>query len=1110
MTRRRLDAAEYTVGWICALPVELAAAQVMLDEEHQTHEGLDSTQYTLGCIGSHNVVLACLPAGQMGIGPAAFSASQTMSKFTSIRFGLMVGVGGGAPNAEADVRLGDVVVSQPMKQLSGVVQYDFGKTGAGGQMMRTGSLNAPPRVLLHAVAQLRALRYRDSQERGSLVAHLSTFEQRPYFSRDKAGPDVLFKAAYLHDGGATCERCSKDHIVPRTARRADEEVTIHYGTIASGNQVIKDAETRDRLSKELGGVLCFEMEAAGLMNDFPCLVIRGICDYADSHKNKAWQPYAAATAAACAKTILSLVPVAEAGTTAAVSRACKYRVPFSLKTVPVGKFAERPRDTEALEQVLVPQRNVKARRLLAAHGLGGVGKTQLAANFARRHQSCFSSVLWLDGSTKSKLEQSFVTFASRIPVGQISEASRLYAASQGGNIATVVKDVLGWLSEVDNSEWLLIIDNVDRDHRQHEDIEAYDIEEYLPEADHGSVLITTRLQYLGQLDEAWEVRKVNKEQSQAIFETWYGKSVGQEADELLERLDGLPLALAQAAAYIKETGMSFETYTRLYKDQWQKLMKSDDSRGMPLRNYANGSVATTWTITYTAIREENQAAANLLLLWAHLDNKDMWHGLLTDASEWSPEAAENTSAWLRGMARNEIEFIEAIKTLRSYSLVNEAEDRASYSTHPVVHQWALHVQDESQQIALSRLAIVLVGLAAPGQYEDKSWKTMARLLPHVAQCEKNAMREDLFEEKVDSAQERPMLPWAVHNLGDLQKAYGNFNKAEKLYVRALEGHRKEVGEDHRLTLATKNDLGMLYRRQGKLGKAEEMYNQALEGFRKTLGEEHFSTINTFGNLANLYSKQGRLNEAEEMYLLALKYKRKTLGDDNMSTIETLNNLGVLYNNQDRRDEAEQTFEQVIEGGKRALGDDHPSVLEMVFNLGGVYALQHKSDQAEEMYIQALEGNMKTLGENHLSTLHVVSALGTFYLEQGKIEEAEKMSTQALKGFEEIMGPEGTSTFLPALISMVTLGRLLPLQGRMTDAQAFLAKALSGFEKVYGIEDPKFQNLRVVATSLDKIVEEYGENPLDEASNVGSEEVHDHTLPVPTSGWHRVLTYLGLK
>jgi nucleoside phosphorylase len=500
----------------------------MLDEEHLPHDGVNSTQYKLGRIGSHNVVLACLPASQMGIGAAAFSAGQATSIFTSIRFGLMVGVGGGAPNAEADVRLGDVVISQPVREHNGVVQYDFGKARKDGRITRTGSINAPPKTLLHAVNQLRAHRYRDEQDTGSLATHLSVFSQYPHFSRKKAGPDVLFEASYHHDGGATCERCSEDRMVHRKGRKANEEVTIHYGTIASGNQVIKDAPTRDRLSKELGGVLCFEMEAAGLMNDFPCLVMRGICDYADSHKNKAWQPYAAATAAACAKPILSLVPAVQVIKTTAVEEPSRYRIPFSLKGVPVvGKFAERPRDTQALERALLQEGDVKERRLLVLHGLGGMGKTQLAANFARRHQKRFSSVLWLDGSGESRLKQSLAAFKSRIPAGQIPNTSKLNSTNQDSDIDAVVQNVLSWLSISDNKKWLMIIDNVDRDDRRRdEDEEAFSVEEYLPEADHGSVLITTRLLHLGQLAERWEARKVDEEQARSIIRPLYSKDVG--------------------------------------------------------------------------------------------------------------------------------------------------------------------------------------------------------------------------------------------------------------------------------------------------------------------------------------------------------------------------------------------------------------------------------------------------------------------------------------------------------------------------------------------------------------------------------------------------------
>jgi nucleoside phosphorylase len=306
---------DYTVGWVCALPVELAAAQEMLDEEHpdlkRDPDDNDENLYTLGSIGGHNVVIVCLPAGRIGNNPAAVVATQMRTTFKGLRFGLMVGIGGGVPSAGADVRLGDVVVSQPDKTFGGVVQYDSGKATPSG-FDRTGLLNAPPPILLAAVARVRANELRG---RSKTLEHVAKLGRIPKFQRGKTGPDVLFDATYDHEGGPTCDACSADRQEPRQLRDSEEEVVTHYGTIASGNQVMKYAAGRDKLSAELGGILCFEMEAAGLMNSFPCLVIRGICDYADSHKNKRWQPYAAGTAAAYAKELLSVIPPTEVAKT---------------------------------------------------------------------------------------------------------------------------------------------------------------------------------------------------------------------------------------------------------------------------------------------------------------------------------------------------------------------------------------------------------------------------------------------------------------------------------------------------------------------------------------------------------------------------------------------------------------------------------------------------------------------------------------------------------------------------------------------------------------------------------------------------------------------------
>jgi nucleoside phosphorylase len=309
--QRRLRREDYTVGWVCALPVELAAAKAMLDEKHE--DALrevgdnDVNVYCMGSVAGHNVVIVCLPAGRIGNNPASTVATQMQASFKGIRFGLMVGIGGGVPSEGTDIRLGDVVVSQPQGSFGGVVQYDLGRTTPNG-LERIGSLNSPPQILLSAVSTVQA---NAMVSESTLSDHLSTLERIPVFQRLRAAPDVLFDAAYNHERGDTCDQCSVESRQPRPQRERGAEVVVHYGTIASGNQVMKDAAERDRVSAELDGVLCFEMEAAGLMNSFPCLVIRGISDYADTHKNYRWQAHAAGTAAAYAKELLSVIPAAE-------------------------------------------------------------------------------------------------------------------------------------------------------------------------------------------------------------------------------------------------------------------------------------------------------------------------------------------------------------------------------------------------------------------------------------------------------------------------------------------------------------------------------------------------------------------------------------------------------------------------------------------------------------------------------------------------------------------------------------------------------------------------------------------------------------------------------
>ncbi|KAK3173306.1 hypothetical protein OEA41_006635 [Lepraria neglecta] len=316
-----MEHGEYTVGWICALPTELAAAVAMLDERHNPlpQDSHDHNNYTLGRIGVHNVAIACLPSGVTGTTSAAIVASHIRSTFPSIRFGLMVGVGGGAPSAKNDIRLGDVVISKPDGTSGGVIQYDFGKTVQEGRFVRTGSLNRPPTVLLSAVNTLQARHRMDEPELTKYLADMTLKYPKMQEDGTYPGPqhDQLFEAQYNHqEDDDTCASCDRVHMVSRSIR-SDGDSAVHYGLIASGNQVMRDGVTRDRLRRELD-VLCFEMEAAGLMDDFPCLVIRGICDYADTHKNKRWQPYAAAVAAAYAKELLCVIPANQVVRTRAI------------------------------------------------------------------------------------------------------------------------------------------------------------------------------------------------------------------------------------------------------------------------------------------------------------------------------------------------------------------------------------------------------------------------------------------------------------------------------------------------------------------------------------------------------------------------------------------------------------------------------------------------------------------------------------------------------------------------------------------------------------------------------------------------------------------------
>ncbi|KAH6956218.1 hypothetical protein DER45DRAFT_523336, partial [Fusarium avenaceum] len=303
---------DYTVGWICALTVEAVAATVFLDERLEgpiTQDENDTNNYKFGKIRDHFVVIATLPKGEYGIAVAASVAKDLTRSFPNVRIGLMVGIGGGAPSPKNDIRLGDVVVSTPEKGQSGIFQYDYGKSMQDGSFQHTRALDQPLQLLRTAVGSLEV--EHEIEGNGIEGAITEILEQKPNLKRKYGRPsddtDILFRAGILHAGGDSCDTCKtgQGDVVSRESRN-NERTSIHHGIIASANTLVKNAILRDNLAAQ-NNVLCFEMEAAGLINGFSCLVIRGICDYSDSHKNKSWQGYAAMAAAAYAKQIVSII-----------------------------------------------------------------------------------------------------------------------------------------------------------------------------------------------------------------------------------------------------------------------------------------------------------------------------------------------------------------------------------------------------------------------------------------------------------------------------------------------------------------------------------------------------------------------------------------------------------------------------------------------------------------------------------------------------------------------------------------------------------------------------------------------------------------------------------
>ncbi|OJJ48221.1 hypothetical protein ASPZODRAFT_130176 [Penicilliopsis zonata CBS 506.65] len=1006
---------EYHFAWICALPLELAAASAMLDE---TYPSLPATTahnaYTLGRIHNHHIVLTCLPAGIYGTTSATAVVSHLESTFPNLRYGILVGIGGGVPSKTADVRLGDVVVSRPTGSFGGVIQYDFGKATSGGRFQHTGMLNQPPMVLLTAVSQLEANRMMERD--GFILERMSeVFRRHPDMQEAFSRPqqeDCLFRSTYKHAASeSTCLGCDPAEQKDR-APRVLREPQIHYGTIASGNRVIKDGIERDAIAREFN-ILCFEMEAAGIMNHLPCLVVRGICDYCDSHKNKQWQGYAALVAAIYARTLLSVIPV-NYGQQEQLQPSGTWVVPFNRNP----RFQGRDdKIIQLKDQILRRDGTRKA----AISGLGGVGKTQIALEVAYQihEQDPAYSVFWIPSTTVEAIEQAFMNIGEQLRLPDITAA----------NIKSQIKT---YLSSTGVSPWLLIIDNADDEDIWMKPLGASSpaLKTFLPQTHNGFILFTTRNQRLAtrlvggpeiiSLSELDPITAVNLFKDLLIQ-----KHLPEEDQEstaiLMRQLCGLPLALTQAASFINETSITLRTYLSLLDQQETSMIEllsqdfEDDYRYSDIKN----PIATTWFISFQQIQQSCDLAAEYLAFIACIDARDIPLSLIPcDQSELAQE--------------------KALGVLKAYAFITEQTNNRFISMHRLVH---LAIRSWLRQEGQLQQRVITAGnhLSQIFPSNDHPYRNIWReYLPHaeiLLQC--NELKSD--------PELRGDIRWRV---GLCLYSDGRYNEAELLIRAAKEANELALGAKDHHTLMSMETLALVYQAQGRLPEAEQLELAVMEIRKRELGAEHPDTLIIIGNLASIYWNQGRYREAEELEVQLIETRKRVLGAEDPGTLMSMTNLASIYQDQHRYKEAEQLLLAMMEIRKRVLGVEHPDTLIGMSNLASLYRKQGRLDEAEELGLIVMEIRKRVLGAEHPDTLISMSNLALLYQTQGRLDEAEQFGLTVMETRKRVLGAEHPHT----LTSMANLAFIMKNQERYLDAIPLLSSYLQLREKRFGATD----------------------------------------------------------
>jgi tetratricopeptide (TPR) repeat protein len=572
------------------------------------------------------------------------------------------------------------------------------------------------------------------------------------------------------------------------------------------------------------------------------------------------------------------------------------QTPTNIWNVPYPRnplFTGREAELHAIETALSEGQQATIVQTQAISGLGGIGKTQLALEYAYRHRAEYRYVFWALADTRDTLNAAYSEIANQLnlPERQQREQHR------------VVEAVKNWLAT--HQDWLLILDNAD-------DLQM--VRDFLPTSAPGHILLTTRAHAMGRLAERIEIKKLEEEEGISFLlrrSTLLHKnaplkmldtSTHETARQIVRELDGLPLALDQTGAYIEETNCSLQDYLKLYRTQRTGLLRL---RGGLIADHPE-PVATTWQLAFDRIEASNAGAADLLRLCAFLAPDDIPETIIGQGmTELTPP--------LQQLAGNSLQLNAALAALQAYSLVTRHPDTHTLDVHRLVQAVLRDAMPKKAERAWAERAVRLMEQIFPWP-EVANWEVCRQLLPHAQVCA--AIIKSWQMELYEGASLLNKVGWYL-------KDRAEYNEAQEYSEQALAILGVVSGSQHLDTAIGLNNLAVVYQVQGKYAEAEDTHQQALAIWRAVLGEQHPDTAHSLEGLAIFYRAQEKYEQAEALYQQALAIYQTLLGDGHPDTARCLFNIAALYQKQKKYPDALTLFERALAIWLEKLGPEYP-------------------------------------------------------------------------------------------------------------------------------------------------------------------------------------------